>query len=253
MRRNISEIFLENYNYALSTSINNLSWQDKITHFPEILSEYLGTTKTLDIVGDDIDVQNLIEYKQKNNLKFISPKVLYLKNNKKDIAKKLINNVFQKTSYFAHMIKNLLDEFGENKRKFAHYKITPYPEEPTDTYFPIKKFKVNSDIGSFISELIKNGMIIKNCPDEDMKDYFVNRCLNKTVKTGYLDNIPNYDHLKRKLVFVKFLPLPNITNLSVHPKKYKVRYIGNQTVRNENDEYSISNEPINIIYMEKLS
>jgi hypothetical protein len=252
MRRNISEIFLENYNYALSTSINNSSWQEKITQYPEILSDYLETTKTIDIVGDNLDVQNLIEYKNKNKLKFISPKVLYLNNNKKEIAKKLINNVFQKTSYFAHIIKNLLDEFGDNKRKFANYKIIPYPEEPADTYFPIKKFKINSDIGTFIGELIKNGMLVKNCPDDDLRDYFVNRCLNKTIKTGYIDDIPNFEQLKRKLVFVKFLPLPNITNLSINPKKYKVRYIGNQTVRNENDEYSISNEPINVIYMEKL-
>ena len=57
----------------------------------------------------------------------------------------------------------------------------------------------------------------------------------------------------RKLVFLKFTPLNNIKTLSVLPKKYKVRYIGNQTVKHENSEYSISDEPINIIHLGKTS
>ena len=96
-------------------------------------------------------------------------------------------------------------------------------------------------------------MIIKQSEDDEMKDYFINRCMNKNIKTGYTDDVSDFDKLKRKLVFLKFAPLNNVKLLSISPKKYKVRYLGNQTVKHENNEYSISDEPINIIYLEKIS
>ncbi len=251
MRQNLTEIFLENYHYALTSSINNTDWNSNVTHFPEVLSEYLGTKNNINIVNETNDVKQLIEYKNKNKLSFIPIKVVKLKDHKKDISKHLVNKLFQKTSYFAHMIKNLLDEFAEKKRQFAHYKISPYPEKPTDTYFPIKKFKIDSNIGQFIAELLRNGMIIKNSDNDEMKDYFINRCMNKHVKTAYLDDIPDYNNMKRKLVFVKFAPLNHSKVFSIKPKKYKIKYLGNQTVQYENNEYSISDEPINIFYLDK--
>lgn len=253
MRHNITEIFLENYHYALTTSVNNASWNDKVNHFPELIQEHLGTKRNCAVIGDKLDSKQLVEFKFKNNLSHIPQKLLDLKNNKIEIATELVNNLFQKTSYFSHMIKNLLDEFADTKRKFAHYKISPFPEQPNDTYFPIKKFKIDSNFGPFLAELIKSGMIIKQSEDDEMKDYFINRCMNKNIKTGYTDDVSDFDKLKRKLVFLKFAPLNNVKLLSISPKKYKVRYLGNQTVKHENNEYSISDEPINIIYLEKIS
>lgn len=65
MRHNITEIFLENYHYALTTSINNSSWNDKVNHFPELIQEHLGTKRNCSVIGDELNSKQLIEFKFK--------------------------------------------------------------------------------------------------------------------------------------------------------------------------------------------
>ena len=179
MRRNVTNIFLETYHYALTSSVTNDKWLENIIQQPEIINEHFDKTCCHKILSSNRSLEDLLSFKSKNNLRYVPTTLLKRDFNKKEIAQKLIQNLFQKTSYFAHMIKNLLDEFADKKRIFASYKIYPLPEKESDTYFPVKKFKVASDNGDFVSTVLRNGMSVQSSNNDDLKDYFVDRCLNK--------------------------------------------------------------------------
>lgn len=251
MNKNKCEIFLETYHYVLMNSANNPNWQMQLTNYPEIIAEHYGTKNT-NLLTANSKIKDFINYKNKNNLSYIPLELFESASLNKELSKSIVNKLFQKTSYFAYMIKNLLDEFGDRQRKFRHYKISPYPQKELDTFFPIKTFKIKHDDGEFDAELLKNGMMVKNSNDDEIKDYFLNRCISKHLKTAYTDNIDDADSIKKKLIFLRFATLPKVIMFSVTPRKYKVKYVGNQTVRKENDEYSISDEPINILHLEEV-
>jgi hypothetical protein len=71
------------------------------------------------------------------------------------------------------------------------------------------------------------------------------------MKTGYTDEVPNEKHNRRRLIFMKSIPLEGITSLSKTPKKYKLKFLGNQTVDDGSNEFSITNEPIQVSFIGK--
>ena len=250
MKFNDIKIFLENYHLALLSSTNDEQWLNNATKYPEIFQSYFGTKNNLDAVDDNLIVENIIKYKNKNGLKFVPEKVINFQENKKDFIKKNINEVYQQTSYYASILEKLINEFSLNTRKFGSFKIYPLPEGEEDTYLPIKKFKMICKNGDCKATIMRGGIKIDG--DDDMADYFQKRMISKFMKTGYLDEVPDEKHNRRKLVFLKSIPLDGVTTLSKHPKKYKIRFLGNQTVDDGENEFSITNEPIHVTHIGNL-
>jgi hypothetical protein len=136
-----------------------------------------------------------------------------------------------------------------NTRKFGSYKICPLPENEDDTYLPIKKFKMVCDGNDCKATIIRGGLRIEG--DDDMSDYFNKRIMSKFMKTGYTDEIPNEKENRRRLIFLKAIPLENIKSLSKTTGKYKLKFLGNQTVSDNDNEFSITDEPISVSYIGK--
>ncbi len=247
MQFNDIKIFLEDYHLALLSSTNDDQWLNNTIKYPEIFQSYFETKNNLYAVNDNLIVEDIIKYKNKNGLSFVPEKVMQFQDNKKDFVKNNIDEVYQQTSYYANILKKLMNEFSFNTRKFGSYKIYPLPEKEDDTYLPIKKFKMVCKDGTCKATIMRGGLKIDG--DDDMSDYFQKRMISKFMKTGYLDNIPNEKHNRRRLVFLKTIPLEGITSLSKTPKKYKLRFLGNQTVDDGENEFSITNEPICVTHI----
>lgn len=249
MNFNQTKILLEDYHAALMSSANDEQWLKNSLEYPEIYKSYFNTSKNIDVIGENTIVENLIKYKTKNKLSYIPENVINFKENAKDFVRNNIDEIFQQTSYFATIVANLLNEYGINSRKFGSYKILPLPEKIDDTYLPIKKFSLICKNGKCKASVVRGGLKIED--DEDMADYFQKRIISKFIKTGYTDEIPDAKSNCRRLVFLKSIPLTGITTLSKNPKKYKLRYLGNQTVGDNEHEFSITNEPICVTHIGK--
>jgi hypothetical protein len=71
--------------------------------------------------------------------------------------------------------------------------------------------------------------------------------ISKFLKTAYAYEIPHLKDCQRRMIFMKSIPLHGVKILSTKPSKYKIRYIGNQTVGDGRNEFSITNEPIHVL------
>ena len=250
MRFNDIKILLEDYHLALLSSTNDDQWLRNTTKYPEIFQSYFETKNNLHAVNDSLIVEDLIKYKNKNGLQFIPEKVVEFQENKRDFIKSNIDDVYQQTSYYANILEKLINEFSLNTRKFGSYKIYPLPENEDDTYLPIKKFKMICKDGDCKATIMRGGLKIDG--NDDMSDYFQKRIISKFMKTGYLDEIPNEKDNRRRLVFLKSIPLDGVTSFSKHPKKYKLRFLGNQTVDDGENEFSVTNEPICVTHIGQI-
>jgi hypothetical protein len=249
MQFNDIKILLEDYHAALLSSSNDEQWLINSFKYPEIYASYFETQRNIDIVSNNLLVEDLIKYKNKNNLKYIPEKVVEFNKNAIEYIKSNIDETYQQTSYYASIVAKLINEYSYNRRKFGSYRITPSPEKIDDTYLPVKKFSILCKNGKCKATIVRGGIKIDN--DEDMTDYFQKRMISKFIKTGYTDEIPNEKYHSRRLVFLKSLPLNTIKVLSKTPKKYKLRYLGNQTVGDDENEFSITNEPIFVTHIGK--
>ena len=247
MRSNEIKILLEDYHLALLASSNDEQWLYNSIKYPEIFQSYFKTKHNIDVISNSLLVENLIKYKNKNNLSCVPEKVIEFQNNKKDFIRNNIDEVYQQTSYYASILEKLINEFSENTRNFGTFNISPLPEKEDDTYLPIKKFKMICKDGTCKATIIRGGLKVDG--NDDMADYFQKRMISKFMKTGYLDELPNEKDNRRRLVFMKTIPLDGITSLSKNPGKFKLKFLGNQTVGDEQNEFSITNEPIYVTHI----
>lgn len=243
------KIFLEDYHMALISSSNDEQWLANAVNYPEIFQSYFETKNNIDIISNSKLIENIISYKNKNKLSYVPENVINFEDFKKEFVKNNISETYQKTSYYANMILNLIKEFSMNTRRFDSYKICPLPETEDDTYLPIKKFKMICDDNTCKATIIRGGLKIEG--DDDMSNYFNKRIMSKFMKTGYTDEIPNEKENRRRLIFLKAIPLDNIKSLSKKAGKYKLKFLGNQTVSDNDNEFSITDEPICVSYIGK--
>lgn len=250
MRSNEIKIILENYHQALQETIHDEKWISNAMNYPEIFNEYFQTSNNVDVINEQISISDIIEYRQKNNLFSINENVFRFKENKKKYLIENVDHIYQKTSYYANIVANLLQEFSQNTRIYDSYKLSPLPENVDDTYLPISKFKMICKNGECQVKIIRGGLKVTN--HEELTDYFNKRILSKFLKTAYLDNIHDEENCRRRLLFMKSIPLQGVKILSKLPSKYKVIYKGNQTVAKDNNEFSITDEPVNVMSIRKL-
>lgn len=250
MRSNEIKIFLEEYHLALLASSNDDQWLNKTIKYPEMFQSYFETKYNIDVISDDFLVENLIKYKNKNNLSCIPNEVIEFQKNKKDFIKNNVNEVYQQTSYYASILEKLINEFSYNTRKAGTFKIYPLPEKEDDTYLPIKKFKLICKNGICKAKIVRGGLKIDG--NDDMADYFQKRMISKFMKTGYLDELPDEKENRRRLIFMKTIPLDGITSFSKRPGKFKLKFLGNQTVDDGENEFSITNEPICVTHIGRV-
>lgn len=250
MRSNEIKIFLEEYHLALLTSSNDDQWLSKTIKYPEMFQTYFETKYNMDVISNDFLVENLIKYKNKNNLFSIQDTAMEFQKNKKDFIKNNIDEIYQQTSYYASVLEKLINEYSYNTMKSGTFKIYPLPEKEDDTYLPIKKFKIICKNGICKAKIVRGGLKIDG--DDDMADYFQKRIISKFIKTGYLDELPNEKENRRRLIFMKSIPLNGITAMSKKPKKFKLKFLGNQTVDDNENEFSITNEPICVTHIGRI-
>lgn len=250
MRSNEIKIFLEEYHLALLASSSDDQWLNNTTKYPEIFQSYFETKYNIDVIADDLLIEDLIKYKNKNNLSCIPDKVMEFQKNKKDFIRNNINEVYQQTSYYASILEKLINEFSHNTRKIGTFKIYPLPEKEDDTYLPIKKFKMVCKNGICKAKIVRGGLKIDG--DDEMAGYFQKRIISKFMKTGYLDELPDEKENRKRLIFMKSIPLDGITTMSKKPGKFKLKFLGNQTVDDGENEFSVTNEPICVTHIGKL-
>lgn len=250
MRSNEIKIFLEDYHLALLASTNDVKWINNSINYPEFFESYFETKNNIDVINNKILVDDIIQYKNKNNLTYVPEKVIQFQENKKQFIQSNIDEVYQRTSYYANIIEKLINEFSTNTRKFGSYKIYPLPEKEEDTYLPIKKFKIICKDDVCKATIVRGGLNING--DDDMRDYFQKRIISKFMKTGYLAKIPEEETNRKRLIFLKTIPLDGIKSLSRKPQKYKIKFLGNQTVSDGENEFSITNEPIYVSHIGKI-
>jgi hypothetical protein len=244
------KIFLEDYHMALISSSNDEQWLANTTNYPEIFQSYFKTKNNIDVVSNGNLIENIILYKNKNKLNCVPEHIINFEENKTDFIKNNIHETYQKTSYYANILEKLINEFSCNNRKFSSYKIFPFPEKEEDTYLPIKKFKMICNGNVCKATIVRGGLRIDG--DDDMSNYFNKRIISKFMKTGYTDEIPDEKKNRRRLLFLKAIPLEGITSLSKKTGKYKLKFIGNQTVDDDENEFSITNEPIQVTNIGKI-
>ena len=250
MRSNEIKIFLEDYHFALLSSSNDEQWLSNSIKYPEIFQSYFETKYNIDVISDNLMVENIIKNKNKNNLSCVPQNVIEFQDNKKEFVKNNIDEVYQQTSYYASILEKLINEFSHNVRKFGSFKIYPMPETEQDTYLPIKKFKMVCKNGNCKAAIARGGSKIDG--DDEMADYFQKRMISKFMKTGFLDQIPDEKENKKRLIFMKSIPLDGITNMSKKQGKFKLKFLGNQTVDDGENEFSITNEPICVTHIGKV-
>jgi hypothetical protein len=249
MHSNDIKIFLEDYHLALISSANSDQWLANAKNYPEVFNSYFETSNNVDVVSNGHLVENIISYKNKNKLTYVPEHVINFEENKKKFVAENISETYQKTSYYANILEKLINEFSANTRSFGSYKIHPFPENEDDTYLPIKKFKMICNGNVCKATIVRGGLKVEG--DDDMSNYFYKRIISKFMKTGYTDEVPNEKHNRRRLIFMKSIPLEGITSLSKTPKKYKLKFLGNQTVDDGSNEFSITNEPIQVSFIGK--
>jgi hypothetical protein len=250
MLKNEIKIILDSYHQALMESVQDDRWISNSVQYPEIFKEYFGTPLNIDVVKNNILIEDVIKYKNKNNLSYVDENVLNFNENKKNFLLQNVNETFQKTSYFASILAKLLNEYGISTRVFKSYKIIPFPDGEEDTYMPINKFKMIHDDGECKAKIVRGGLKVSG--NENLADYFNKRMISKFLKTAYADEIPDAKDCQRRMIFMKSIPLHGVKILSMKPAKYKLRYIGNQTVGDGRNEFSVTNEPIHVLNIRKL-
>ena len=123
MRSNEIKIFLEDYHFALLSSSNDEQWLSNSIKYPEIFQSYFETKYNIDVISENLMVENIIKYKNKNNLSCVPQNVIEFQDNKKEFVKNNIDEVYQQTSYYASILEKLINEFSHNVRKFGSFKI----------------------------------------------------------------------------------------------------------------------------------
>ena len=141
----------------------------------------------------------------------------------------------------AKKIEYLVNEFSENKRTFFECRLKPFPENISDTWKPIRSFKINYENNKTIISIEQNIINVKS-EDKIICEYFNQRNIDKTIKRKYI-NLQDmmqeeFEFAKKYLLRSKecFINVEKLYNESFD-NCYKTIYRGNQTV--STGEYEI--------------
>lgn len=256
-KTNEIELRMEEYADALKKSMYDEEWINNLYTDKENLFrlfERLGRNNPIKNAvkfAETRDIRYLLE--TKNNL--LLPDTIsnfYFEAGRPEQTMALINEIFYTTCYYAERIKDLLNEFSTNTRIFVETSINPYPENISDTWKPIKRFKV----GNHIVSVDKNTLHFEN-QDNPYAEYFAERKKQKLLKKLFINfktvSETDFKNIKRRLLNFKEVAIPtHFANCQQNDAKYKITIAANQTVKNDNIEYTLLGDRINVLHIQEI-
>jgi hypothetical protein len=255
MKSNIIEIDFSEYNDAIEKSLYDQDWIKNLYNDKENIVEFfkdINPSRYIEFAANFIrnpDFRKVIKAKtdQRLNNRFVE-RILNAGTAEENLN--IVNKIQSHTKYYATITENLMHEYSENTRNFLSGTIKPFPEKIEDTWKPIKSFKLITDEFNVVLKL-KTNQITCESENEDINNYFIKRNACKDIKRGFLKENQisenSFNKTKRELLNLKQIEIPtNYCLLEKIDSKYKISYRGNQTVKINNEEYSISGSNIKI-------
>ena len=255
-KRNFITLNLNEYADALKKSMYDSEWVQNLYTDKENILEFFSRT------GDKDTIKNAMRFQETKNIKYLLQTKnsnllpdfavdLFFEAGKPEKTMQLINEIYQKTNYYAERIEDLLNEYSENTRNFMETTVQPFPDNIEDTWKPINKFK----IGNHIATLEKNTIqfLDENC---EFSQYFTERKNKKLLKKLYITykNMPEseFKTTRRRLLNYKESAIAtHFANISPDDAAYKITIKSNQTVKRENQEFTLLGECIRVYHIQE--
>lgn len=256
-KRNFITIDLNEYNDALKKSMFDSEWVQNLYTDKENLLEFFSR------IGDQNFIKNAMRFEETKNIKYLLQTKnstllpdfandLFFEAGKPETTMQLINEIYQKTNYYAERVEDLLNEYSENTRNFFETTIKPFPDNIEDTWKPITKFKIGNQIASLEKNSIK--FLDENC---EFSQYFTERKSKKLLKKLHLTykTMPEseYKTTRRRLLNYKESLIPtHCAEISPDNASYKITLKSNQTVKRDNQEYTLLGECIRVYHIQEI-
>jgi hypothetical protein len=261
MKTNYLEIDYKEYNEALEKSLFDESWVKNLYYDKENIVNFfkrINETRYLSFAANFMrhpDIKRIVVAKSNCDINNrLVEQILDAGSAKENLRK--VNEIKSITNYYANIVTSLLNEYSENTRNFINGVIKPYPENIEDTWKPIKSFRITTDDCQIAIKILNNKISCDNI-NENLHNYFDSRNKCKDLKRAYLKETQlshiNLKNIKRELLNLKEVQIPtNYCQIEKYDAKYKVVYKGNQTVKYEGEEVSISGNNIKIYQILEL-
>jgi hypothetical protein len=245
-KSNLFTYDFDEYDNALQKSLYDESWvfnlykdKDNIYDIFKLISNNNYIKEASEFIREP-SVKKLILAKSK---KILDEKILsrICEAGKSEQNTEYVNEIKFITLVNAKKIEYLVNEFSENKRTFFECRLKPFPENISDTWKPIRSFKINYENNKTIISIEQNIINVKS-EDKIICEYFNQRNIDKTIKRKYI-NLQDmmqeeFEFAKKYLLRSKecFINVEKLYNESFD-NCYKTIYRGNQTV--STGEYEI--------------
>lgn len=253
MNKNDIEIDFNAYTEALEKSLYDQDWVKNLYTDKENICNLLeisySNSKLIAEINRNKNIKSFITaIKDEPNKYYIIERFMNAGSAQEN--KNFVQRIKNITEQKANIIKILLNEYSFNTRKFIRGTIQPFPESIEDTWKPINSFKIKTNNKKEFVLKIEENIILTCDNDKSIKLYFESRNKNKNIKRCYTDIVSEneYNKTKRELLCLKECEI-NTKYLNKNEGKYKVLFVGNQTVLNENYEISVYNKNIKILHI----
>jgi len=257
-KKNSIKLDLENYRIALEKSLYDEEWVENL---------YQDKTNVINFfekVGSKKAITNAIRFIETKKIKYLlqtkDQTVLpefacqrFFEAGKPEQTLSIISEIYNQTEYFANRIEDLLNEYSENTRNFMEATIAPFPNEITETWRPITRFKVNDSI----VQINPSGLEFENNNNHTINQYFVERQNKKLLEKLYIKSGAisenDFKFARRKLLNHKDTPIPtNIAYINNENCDYKITCKSNQLVSRNNIEYTITGNNISVYHIAEV-
>jgi hypothetical protein len=244
------------YKNALEKSLYDCDWiknlyKDK-TNLLQFLEQYgIVNIKAAVKFLETGSLQYIFEAQGKNILNEEVVKIFF-EAGKSEQNCMLVDFVYQRTLYNAKITACLINEYAEYKRKFQKTEISPFPKTIDETWSGINTFKINQDVAT----LTKNTLCFESTCE--FKEFFDERKKKKHLKKLFVpENLittQQFQTIKRSLLQFKEFEIPsNYVKINKDISDYQITYYGNQTVRNDNYEFTLNGDNIKVLHINKVT
>lgn len=256
-KTNQIEFRMDEYADALKKSMYDEEWINNLYTDKENLF------RLFERLGRNSPIKNAVKFSETRDIRYLletknnlvlpdSISSLYFDAGKPEQTMALINEIYSNTYYYAERIQDLLNEFSNNTRIFLETTIQPFPENISDTWKPIRRFKV----GNHVLSLEKNTIHFEN-QDNPFVDYFIERKNKKLLKKLFIHyksiSENDYRNIKRRLLNFKEVAIPtHFAYCNQNDASYKITINANQTVRSDGIEYTLLGERINVFHIQEI-
>jgi hypothetical protein len=256
-KTNMIELKIEEYADALKKSMYDEQWINNLYTDKE------NIFRLFEKVGKNCPIKNAVRFAETRDIRYLletknnltlpeSISNLYFEAGKPEQTMILINEIFSSTLYYAERIKDLINEYSMNTRTFFETTLQPYPENISDTWKPIKRFKLENHVLS----IDKNTLHFEN-QESPFSDYFIERKNKKLLKKLFINykivSETDYKNIKRRLLNFKEVSIPtNFAYCNSDNAKYKITTNASQTVNRDGVEFTLLGDRINVLHIQEI-